>query len=114
MNVVKASKLSKMDLLGTSDPYVKLSLSGERLPSKKTTIKMNNLNPIWNEKFKLVVKDPESQVLQLQVYDWDKVLPFLFNAIEFQKDELNVSIGFVRNVLSFYSEKLFSIAGWRT
>ncbi|KAL0557277.1 hypothetical protein IC582_005803 [Cucumis melo] len=73
VNVVKASKLSKMDLLGTSDPYVKLSLSGERLPSKKTTIKMNNLNPIWNEKFKLVVKDPESQVLQLQVYDWDKV-----------------------------------------
>lgn len=73
VNVVKALKLSKMDLLGTSDPYVKLSLSGERLPSKKTTIKMNNLNPIWNEKFKLIVKDPESQVLQLQVYDWDKV-----------------------------------------
>lgn len=73
VNVVKALKLSKMDLLGTSDPYVKLSLSGERLPSKKTTIKMNNLNPVWNEKFKLIVKDPESQVLQLQVYDWDKV-----------------------------------------
>ncbi|KAE8647301.1 synaptotagmin-3 isoform X2 [Cucumis sativus] len=73
VNVVKALKLSKMDLLGTSDPYVKLSLSGERLPSKKTTVKMNNLNPIWNEKFKLIVKDPESQVLQLQVYDWDKV-----------------------------------------
>ncbi|XP_038884156.1 synaptotagmin-3-like isoform X2 [Benincasa hispida] len=73
VNVVKALKLSKMDILGTSDPYVKLSISGERLPSKKTTIKMNNLNPIWNEKFKLIVKDPESQVLQLQVYDWDKV-----------------------------------------
>ncbi|XP_022134404.1 synaptotagmin-3-like isoform X2 [Momordica charantia] len=73
VKVVQALKLSKMDLLGTSDPYVKLSLSGERLPSKKTTIKMNNLNPVWNEKFKLIVKDPQSQVLQLQVYDWDKV-----------------------------------------
>ncbi|XP_022993799.1 synaptotagmin-3-like isoform X1 [Cucurbita maxima] len=73
VNVVKALGLSKMDLLGTSDPYVKLSLIGERLPSKKTTIKMNNLNPVWNEKFKLVVKDPESQVLHLRVYDWDKV-----------------------------------------
>ncbi|KAJ6317479.1 hypothetical protein OIU76_013091 [Salix suchowensis] len=32
-----------------------------------------NLNPEWNESFKLVVKDPEYQALQLQVFDWDKV-----------------------------------------
>ncbi|KAL5569341.1 hypothetical protein UlMin_025916 [Ulmus minor] len=73
VNVVRAHKLLKKDLLGASDPYVKLSLSGERLPAKKTTIKKKNLNPEWNEKFKLIVKDPESQFLQLQVYDWDKV-----------------------------------------
>lgn len=73
VNVVKAVKLLKMDLLGTSDPYVKLSLTGDKLPAKKTTIKRRNLNPQWNEKFKIVVKDPQSQVLQLQVYDWDKV-----------------------------------------
>ncbi|KAI9086873.1 hypothetical protein K1719_031196 [Acacia pycnantha] len=74
VNVIRALKLLKMDLLGTSDPYVKLSLSGDKLPAKKTTIKKRNLNPEWNEKFKLVVKDPASQVLQLQVFDWDKVL----------------------------------------
>lgn len=73
VNVIRALKLLKMDLLGTSDPYVKLSLSGERLPSKKTTVKRKNLNPEWNEKFKLIVKDPQAQVLQLDVYDWDKV-----------------------------------------
>ncbi|XP_027366801.1 synaptotagmin-3 isoform X3 [Abrus precatorius] len=73
VNVVRAHKLLKMDLLGTSDPYVKLSLTGDKLPAKKTTVKRKNLNPEWNEKFKLVVKDPQSQVLQLQVYDWDKV-----------------------------------------
>ncbi|CAL9163194.1 synaptotagmin-3-like isoform X1 [Musa acuminata AAA Group] len=73
VNVVRASNLLKMDLLGKSDPYVKLSLSGERLPSKKTSIKMRNLNPEWNEQFKLTVKDPETQVLQLHVYDWEKV-----------------------------------------
>ncbi|GMG99413.1 hypothetical protein Nepgr_001253 [Nepenthes gracilis] len=73
VKVVRAIKLLKMDVLGTSDPYVKLSLSGEKLPSKKTSIKMRNLNPEWNEEFKLIVKDPETQVLQLQVYDWDKV-----------------------------------------
>ncbi|ESW15718.1 hypothetical protein PHAVU_007G096000 [Phaseolus vulgaris] len=73
VNVVRAHKLLKMDLLGTSDPYVKLSLTGDKLPAKKTTVKRKNLNPVWNEKFKIVVKDPQSQVLQLQVYDWDKV-----------------------------------------
>lgn len=73
VKVVRAQKLLKMDLLGTSDPYVKLSLSGERLTAKKTSIKMNNLNPEWNEYFKLTVKDPQTQVLQLHVYDWEKV-----------------------------------------
>ncbi|KAL0316234.1 UNVERIFIED_CONTAM: Synaptotagmin-3 [Sesamum radiatum] len=62
-----------MDFLGASDPYVKLSLTGERLPSKKTSVVMNSLNPVWCEDFKLIVKDPESQVLQLQLYDWEKV-----------------------------------------
>ncbi|KAJ4720772.1 synaptotagmin-3 [Melia azedarach] len=73
VKVVRASKLLKKDFLGTSDPYVKLKLAGDRLPAKKTTIKKKNLNPEWNENFKLVVKEPESQVLQLQVFDWDKV-----------------------------------------
>ena len=84
VNVVRAHKLLKMDLLGTSDPYVKLSLTGDKLPAKKTTVKRKNLNPVWNEKFKIVVKDPQSQVLQLQVYDWDKVfLVFLLLLVQF-------------------------------
>ncbi|KAF3433948.1 hypothetical protein FNV43_RR25051 [Rhamnella rubrinervis] len=73
VKVVRAIKLLRKDILGTSDPYVKLSLTGERLPSKKTSIKKKNLNPEWNENFKLIVKDPDSQVLRLQVFDWDKV-----------------------------------------
>ncbi|KAG5237747.1 synaptotagmin [Salix suchowensis] len=73
VKVVRAKKLLKADILGTSDPYVKLNLTGEKLPAKKTTIKKKNLNPEWNENFKLVVKEPESQALQLQVFDWDKI-----------------------------------------
>ncbi|KAK1290736.1 Synaptotagmin-3 [Acorus calamus] len=73
VKVIRALNLRKMDFLGKSDPYVKLSLSGERLHSRKTTIKMSNLNPEWNEQFKLIVKDPETQILQLHVYDWEKV-----------------------------------------
>lgn len=73
VNVIRATKLLKMDVIGASDPYVKLRLSGEKLPAKRTSIKRKNLNPEWNEKFKLIVKDPETQALELQVYDWDKV-----------------------------------------
>ena len=73
VKVVRAEKLKKKDLLGASDPYVKLKLTEEKLPSKKTTVKYKNLNPEWNEEFNIVVKDPESQVLDLTVYDWEQV-----------------------------------------
>jgi Ca2+-dependent lipid-binding protein len=73
VNVVRAVKLTKKDLLGKSDPYVKLKLTEDKLPSKKTSVKRSNLNPEWNEEFKLVVKDPESQALELTVYDWEQV-----------------------------------------
>ncbi|KAL6646718.1 hypothetical protein ACP70R_015412 [Stipagrostis hirtigluma subsp. patula] len=73
VNVVRAVKLTKKDLMGKSDPYVKLKLTEDKLPSKKTSVKRSNLNPEWNEEFKLVVKDPESQALELTVYDWEQV-----------------------------------------
>ncbi|KAL6545345.1 hypothetical protein OROGR_009219 [Orobanche gracilis] len=73
VKVVRATKLLKMDILGLSDPYVKLSLSGEKLSTKKTTVKKKTLNPEWNEDFKLSVKEPQSQMLLINVYDWDKV-----------------------------------------
>lgn len=76
VKVVRATKLLKMDLLGLSDPYAKLSLSGDRLPAKKTTVKKKTLNPEWNENFKLIVKDPQSQFLLVDVFDWDKVIFF--------------------------------------
>nr|KYP44068.1 Extended synaptotagmin-2 [Cajanus cajan] len=68
--VIRAMKLKKKDLLGASDPYVVLKLIEDNLASKKTTVKHKNLNPEWNEEFSLVVKDPESQSLELRVYDW--------------------------------------------
>jgi len=71
-------KLKKKDLLGASDPYVKLNLTEDKLTSKKTTVKHKNLNPEWNEEFSLVVKDPESQALELYVYDWEQVYVYVY------------------------------------
>ncbi|KAL7587887.1 synaptotagmin-2 isoform X1 [Lactuca sativa] len=73
VKVVKAMKLKKKDLLGASDPYAKLTLTDDKLPSKKTTVKHKNLNPEWNEEFNLVVKDPEVQALEIMVFDWESV-----------------------------------------
>lgn len=98
VNIIRARNLLKKDLLGTSDPYVKLSLTGEKLPAKKTTIKKRNLNPEWNEHFKLIVKDPISQVLQLEVFDWDKV-------------SLSIS-SLSSNVLCNSLLNLLSLSGW--
>ena len=79
VKVIKAIKLKKKDLLDGSDPYVKLTLSGDKVPGKKTVVKHSNLNPEWNEEFDLVVKEPESQELQLIVYDWEQVTPTTTN-----------------------------------
>lgn len=73
VKVVKAMNLRKKDLLGASDPYVKLKLSEDKLPSKKTTVKHKNLNPEWNEEYNFTVRDPESQAVELTVYDWEQV-----------------------------------------
>ncbi|KAL2895400.1 Synaptotagmin-2 [Bienertia sinuspersici] len=72
VKVVKAMNLKKKDLLGASDPYVKLKLTEDKLPSKKTTVKYKNLNPEWGEDFTMSVRDPESQALEILVYDWEK------------------------------------------
>ncbi|CAH9067945.1 unnamed protein product [Cuscuta epithymum] len=73
VKVVRAMNLKKKDLLGASDPYVKLKLAEDKLPSKKTRVKQKNLNPEWNEEFNFVIKDPQSQSLDIAVYDWEQV-----------------------------------------
>ncbi|KAK5843891.1 synaptotagmin-1-like [Gossypium arboreum] len=73
VKVIRALKLKKKDLLGASDPYVKIKLTESKLPSKQTTVKMKNLNPEWNEEFNFTVKDPLTQILKLHVIDWEQI-----------------------------------------
>lgn len=73
VKVVRAVGLRKKDLMGGADPYVKIKLSEDKIPSKKTTVKHKNLNPEWNEEFKFSVRDPQTQVLEFNVYDWEQV-----------------------------------------
>jgi Ca2+-dependent lipid-binding protein len=73
VTVVKASNLRKKDLLGKSDPYVKLFFGGQGSFAKVTRTIKSNLNPEWNESFKLTVTSPETQALEIHMYDWEKV-----------------------------------------
>jgi Ca2+-dependent lipid-binding protein len=73
VKVLRAMKLKKKDLLGASDPYVKIKLTEDRAPSKKTSVKHKNLNPEWNEEFNMVVRDPQTQALEFNVFDWEQV-----------------------------------------
>lgn len=73
VKVLRAMNLRKLDFLGASDPYVKLKLTEDKVPAKQTKVRFKNLNPEWNEEFKLTVRDPETQALEICVYDWEKV-----------------------------------------
>ncbi|BBM97982.1 hypothetical protein MPTK1_1g09920 [Marchantia polymorpha subsp. ruderalis] len=73
VKVVRAKGLKKKDLIGKSDPYVKLHLGEAHHFAKVTRTVKGNLNPEWNESFKLIVHDPSTQNLELHVYDWEKI-----------------------------------------
>ncbi|RCN31169.1 C2 domain protein [Ancylostoma caninum] len=74
---MECKNLKKMDVLGLSDPYVKiyLMLQNKRLEKKKTTIKMKTLNPYYNESFSFDVTPEKMQRVHLHVTvsDYDRV-----------------------------------------
>ena len=91
--------------MGKSDPYVKLKMSDDKLPSKKTTVKRSNLNPEWNEEFKFVVTDPENQALEVNVFDWEQAwLPFY----------LNTAVVFSANIITKQYAFFLLFIGWET
>uniref|UniRef100_A0A7E4VK70 Synaptotagmin-1 n=1 Tax=Panagrellus redivivus TaxID=6233 RepID=A0A7E4VK70_PANRE len=75
--VMECKNLKKMDVLGLSDPYVKiyLMMQNKRLEKKKTTIKMKTLNPYYNESFSYDVTPEKMQRVHLHVIvsDYDRV-----------------------------------------
>ncbi|GAY63251.1 hypothetical protein CUMW_224110 [Citrus unshiu] len=70
VKVIRAIRLLKMDIFGASDPYVQLSLSGERIPAKKTSVKMKTLNPEWKS---IAIDSLDFAVLSRMVGTHDKL-----------------------------------------
>ncbi|XP_013004767.2 synaptotagmin-10 isoform X1 [Cavia porcellus] len=77
LTVIKCRNLKAMDITGSSDPYVKVSLmcEGRRLKKRKTTIKKNTLNPVYNEAiiFDIPPENVDQVSLSIAVMDYDRV-----------------------------------------
>ncbi|KAH8973496.1 hypothetical protein BDL97_01G050700 [Sphagnum fallax] len=69
VQVIKATNLKNLEMVGKSDPYVRLYV--RVLFKEKTRVIDNNLNPVWNEQFEFDVEDQETQSLILDVKDED-------------------------------------------
>ncbi|CAF1446604.1 unnamed protein product [Rotaria sp. Silwood1] len=67
--ILEAKDLINADLVGKSDPYVKVKVPGSI--EYRTKIIDNALNPKWNETFEFVVKQYESDSIEFEIYDQD-------------------------------------------
>lgn len=65
VTVVKATSLRNKEMIGKSDPYVKLYV--RPMFKVKTKVIDDDLNPEWNETFDLIVEDKETQSVIFEV-----------------------------------------------
>ncbi|CAF5102918.1 unnamed protein product, partial [Rotaria sp. Silwood1] len=69
--ILRAQDLINADIVGKSDPFVKVKVPGS-IEYRTKTID-NTLNPEWNEIFEFVVEQYESDSIEFEVYDEDHV-----------------------------------------
>ncbi|CAG7734222.1 unnamed protein product [Allacma fusca] len=75
--IIEAKNLKKMDFGGLSDPFVKINLfmGGKKFKKKKTAVKMNTLNPYFNESFTFEITPeqlPKCHII-LTILDYDRI-----------------------------------------
>ncbi|KAG6580376.1 putative C2 domain-containing protein [Phytophthora cinnamomi] len=72
VTLVKAVDLPSADFNGKSDPYVVFKLANTE---RKSSMIPANLNPEWDpeETFAFIADDPKSAVLDVQVFDHDRI-----------------------------------------
>ena len=54
--LIEGTKLPKTDYVSKSDPFVYLYVHQRKDAIKRSSVKMNNQEPVWNEQFFLEVR----------------------------------------------------------
>ncbi|KAH8858843.1 Synaptotagmin-1 [Schistosoma japonicum] len=74
VGVIQACDLPAMDMCGTSDPYVKVTLLPDKKKKYETKVHRKILNPIFNETFifKIPYAELSAKTLSFTVYDFDR------------------------------------------
>ncbi|XP_015377100.1 PREDICTED: synaptotagmin-7-like, partial [Diuraphis noxia] len=70
-----AKDLPAMDLSGTSDPYVRVTLLPDKKHRLDTKVKRRTLNPRWNETLYFqgfTMQKLHNRTLHLHVFDYDR------------------------------------------
>ena len=79
IDIFKAENLPPMDISGTSDPYVVITVEPkprQKPPKMKSSIKDRNLSPVWNESFHIDLRDIDySSRVIVTVFDHDSIGP---------------------------------------
>ncbi|CAF3569475.1 unnamed protein product [Rotaria sp. Silwood1] len=70
ISIESAKDLAAKDMNGSSDPYVKVLYGTEE--KYETNIVLNNLNPVWNEKFTFFVHDINIPIY-FNIFDHDRI-----------------------------------------
>ncbi|CAF5091443.1 unnamed protein product [Rotaria sp. Silwood1] len=70
ISIESAKDLAAKDMNGSSDPYVKVLYGTEE--KYETNIVLNNLNPVWNEKFTFFVHDLNIPIY-FNIFDHDRI-----------------------------------------
>eukprot|EP01098_Paradermamoeba_levis_P015334 TRINITY_DN7726_c0_g1_i1.p1 TRINITY_DN7726_c0_g1~~TRINITY_DN7726_c0_g1_i1.p1 ORF type:complete len:550 (+),score=128.35 TRINITY_DN7726_c0_g1_i1:78-1727(+) len=69
IKVIEAKDLAFKNPSGNSDPFVKITVGDEK---QKTKVIKRNLNPVWNQDFDFIIKDPCLLRAVLSVHDRDR------------------------------------------
>eukprot|EP01097_Dermamoeba_algensis_P004890 TRINITY_DN3137_c0_g1_i1.p1 TRINITY_DN3137_c0_g1~~TRINITY_DN3137_c0_g1_i1.p1 ORF type:complete len:567 (+),score=154.12 TRINITY_DN3137_c0_g1_i1:49-1701(+) len=73
ITIAEARSLPSLDRNGFSDPFCALCVR-DKTRELKTTMKPKTLNPTWNETFNLKIEDPDTDVIEIKVWDYDTLL----------------------------------------
>ena len=78
-----------MDLNGFSDPYCKMQIIGDRTFTN-SSIKYETLSPYWDEKFKFILTNYETDIFKLDLMDKDKISDDLIGSVNLQVNQYKI------------------------